>query len=393
MSKYFNRFDTDEAYAENVISGKLYIPSISYIAKNGNVYFNPVEKDPKNVVDMGLSVKWTTSNVGTFNDPYVPGLYMTWSETGAGVSPDILYDWKMVEELKIKTPEQLEELKKKNPKEYKELIDYGRTDSSFFSWEYDLDTSTSGKKEEVKEEVKEEEKEEEKDSSKDESKDTSLPGSGFITNVKGNSRKYDMHINLTNNVTKSILKYCTDAKYWAGKDIPDKKTETDFPQDDFATIWQSALCQREPAKYDNRWYRYRTPTEVEFKELVENCDMVWDEHKKGVWFVSKKNGNSIFMFACGLGEYGENNKSSHGVLDYGYYWSKNLNTENPSKAISLHISKNVKEIAIESVERCMGCNIRAVYDDKLTPFDIKKKKIFDWILTKDSSNEKEQAKI
>ena len=384
MSKYLNRFDTDEAYAEMLCSGKLYIPSISYIAKNGNVYFNPVEKDPKNVVDMGLSVKWTTSNVGTFNDPYVPGLYMTWSETGAGVSPDILYDWKLVEELKRKTPKQLKEMEKNDPEKYNELIDYGRTDSSFFSWEYDI--NTSGKNE----------KEEEKENSKDDGTVTSLPDSGFITKLPGRPREYDMHKNLAKYVERSILKYCTDAKdakyWWDEKSNPDNKTETDFPQDDIAALWYLALCMNNPVKYSERWYCYRTPTNAEFEELVENCDMVWDEYKKGIWFVSKKNGNSIFMFACGLGKYDEiNKKSIDGVLDYGYYWSKNLDAKEPFEAISLNISKDVNKIATESVERCMGCNIRAVYDDKLTPFSIKEtKKSFDWgilnTITKNSSN-------
>ena len=67
---------------------------------------------------------------------------------------------------------------------------------------------------------------------------------------------------------------------------------------------------------------WRMPTKAEFKELIDNCSMVWTADYngtgvKGRIFTSRVNGNSVFFPAAGYC----NNSSVNRVGSYGKYWS------------------------------------------------------------------------
>lgn len=61
----------------------------------------------------------------------------------------------------------------------------------------------------------------------------------------------------------------------------------------------SGLVKYDPAR--SSWgMTWRTPTKEEFVELVEYCQFTWtDEYDGGVWVQSKRNGQKIYLPACG----------------------------------------------------------------------------------------------
>ena len=67
---------------------------------------------------------------------------------------------------------------------------------------------------------------------------------------------------------------------------------------------------------------WRMPTKEDFKELDEYCDHKWvnEPCRKGMDFISKKNGNSVFFPASGS----RNGTSLNDRGSYGYYWSSSL---------------------------------------------------------------------
>ena len=74
----------------------------------------------------------------------------------------------------------------------------------------------------------------------------------------------------------------------------------------------------------------RTPTQNEWKELLNNCFVIWD-NQNGVYgfvFTSKSNGNTLFIPAAGL-RY-ESELSDDGRK--GFYWSSTLNVSQPQGA-------------------------------------------------------------
>ena len=61
------------------------------------------------------------------------------------------------------------------------------------------------------------------------------------------------------------------------------------------------------------------PSPNQIKELIDNCDYVWDAHNgvKGAWLVSKINGGSIFFPATGE----KRNGHHYSQGEEGYFWS------------------------------------------------------------------------
>lgn len=102
------------------------------------------------------------------------------------------------------------------------------------------------------------------------------------------------------------------------------------------------------ANWGKEW---RTPTEVEFKELLDNCDWKWtgDGCK-----VTGLNGNSIFFPAAGFRI--DNGHNSAGV--YGCYWSVLLCSDELNYAMGLNFYSDDNNM--DSALRCYGLSVRAV---------------------------------
>ena len=61
----------------------------------------------------------------------------------------------------------------------------------------------------------------------------------------------------------------------------------------------SGIINYDPARtlWGGKW---QTPTRENFMELLDNCTFMWtDEYDGGVWVTSKKNGQKIYLPACG----------------------------------------------------------------------------------------------
>lgn len=119
-------------------------------------------------------------------------------------------------------------------------------------------------------------------------------------------------------------KYIPSKKYIMGKtkDIPDDKIVLD-PEDDVAHVALGA--------------QWRIPTPDEWKELVDNCDTEWTTVNDiyGRMFISKKNGNSIFLPAAGY--HFQSKVYEVGVT--GYFWSSSLYELMYKDAIDFEIYK------------------------------------------------------
>lgn len=128
--------------------------------------------------------------------------------------------------------------------------------------------------------------------------------------------------------------------YQNGKFVGDNKNTLD-PEDDAAT-----------ANWGSKW---RTPTVAEFNELFQNCTYKWVKinDMKGYELTSKKNGNSIFLPACGVVE--ETYLTSFGSV--GAYWTNSLG-EYTEEARYLNIDSDSPSLWI--YERCRGLQVRPV---------------------------------
>ena len=80
----------------------------------------------------------------------------------------------------------------------------------------------------------------------------------------------------------------------------------------------------------------RLPTKAEFDELINNCDYEWTTQNgvKGMLFISKRNGNSIFFPAAGW----RNGASTHYAGEVGYYWSSTPYGGNTQRAYYLYFN-------------------------------------------------------
>lgn len=92
-------------------------------------------------------------------------------------------------------------------------------------------------------------------------------------------------------------------------------------------------CKNKNQGYDMAnvtWHgRWRTPTDEEFRELIDNCSYNWEEHGdvRGIRFSSMKpgfEGSSFFLRASGLYDIDEG-----GPYEYGLYWTANLSLKEP----------------------------------------------------------------
>ena len=102
---------------------------------------------------------------------------------------------------------------------------------------------------------------------------------------------------------------------------------------------------------------WRMPTEAEFQELIDNCDVTWVSNYmgKGVagrLFTSRVNGNSVFFPAAGDGF----NSSVSGVGKYADYWAASwISSSNAWRFSFTH-----EDQRMFSYTRCYGYSVRGV---------------------------------
>ncbi|MGM9819058.1 MAG: hypothetical protein ACI30B_08795 [Paludibacteraceae bacterium] len=142
----------------------------------------------------------------------------------------------------------------------------------------------------------------------------------------------------------NLTKYCTDSYYGT----VDNKTELE-PEDDAAAVnWGGA------------WRMY---TYAELIELHKNCTITktTDYNDTGIAgriITSNINGNAIFLPAAGY-RYDGSLKSA---AVSGYYWSSSLFSSSRS-AYNIFFS-DVTDWFITNNDRCEGCSVRAVLNNK-----------------------------
>ena len=99
-----------------------------------------------------------------------------------------------------------------------------------------------------------------------------------------------------------------------------------FTEDEYkagpAALISADLTLEQDAAHVNMGGNWRMPTEAEFQELIDNCDVMWTEDYNGTGvagsiFTSKINGNSVFFPAAG--EYFDSSEFWGGEM--GFYWS------------------------------------------------------------------------
>ncbi len=121
------------------------------------------------------------------------------------------------------------------------------------------------------------------------------------------------------------------------------------------------LYQLEPeddAAIVNWGSNWRMPTDAECSELMDSCSFVWAEFNgQNGYQVIGKNGNSIFLPACGFFVDGAIQLSGHN----GAIWSSNISASTPLNAYELmfYSADRVRG----SVNRFYGQNIRPVLNE------------------------------
>ena len=145
-----------------------------------------------------------------------------------------------------------------------------------------------------------------------------------------------------------LTKYCPDPKY-GYQGYSDNYTQL-LPEDDVATYTKD--------------YRYKIPSEEDFKELMKYTDVVWDGEKRGYRFTSKLDPSKyIFLPLAGykmddVGRWFDNGKR-HSADYEGIYWTSTLNKYNPHEAMALDFI-TTSYPSIKSAKRFFGCSIRPV---------------------------------
>ena len=111
-----------------------------------------------------------------------------------------------------------------------------------------------------------------------------------------------------------LTKYCNKSDF--GNDGFTDNLTVLQPEDDAAT-----------ANWGNNW---RMPTQAEFQELYDNCDWEWTSDYNGTGVAgrivkSRSNSNSLFLPVAGY----RRGTDFCSVGSDGYYWSSELNTDEP----------------------------------------------------------------
>ena len=154
-----------------------------------------------------------------------------------------------------------------------------------------------------------------------------------------NSGKTDFDVDTykyCNGSLHSMTKYCTSSSYGT----VDNKTELELADD---------------AAYVNWGSQWRMPSYEQLTELRTECTWTWTT-RNGVYGYEVKgtNGNSIFLPAAGRRE----DTWLYHPGSYGDYWSRTLETSDPSGACSLFFS--LYDLNVDSDTRYFGQSVRPV---------------------------------
>lgn len=106
---------------------------------------------------------------------------------------------------------------------------------------------------------------------------------------------------------------------------------------------------------------WRLPTSSDWKELTDNCTWTWEAKNgnRGLRVVSKINGNSLFLPACG---YKPNNNHLYSGRKC-FYWLSNEDPSNSSQALIRILDANGSNNVLDSsLSKSHGSSVRAVYE-------------------------------
>ena len=117
------------------------------------------------------------------------------------------------------------------------------------------------------------------------------------------------------------------------------------------------LTLEQDAAHVNLGGNWRMPTEAEFQELLDNCNVVWTDDYNGTKvagriFTSKVNGKSVFFPATGVC----NGSSVKGVGSSGIYWSASWRSSSRAFNLFFHSNGQYTSDAI----RFYGYSVRVV---------------------------------
>ncbi len=105
---------------------------------------------------------------------------------------------------------------------------------------------------------------------------------------------------------------------------------------------------------------WRLPTKAEFQELIDKCTWTWTTQgdHNGYKVTSKTNGKSIFLPAAGYRDgYGT---SPSDVGDYGCYWGSTPDESDTNGAYDLHFKSSYHDTNWDF--RCLGLSVRPVVE-------------------------------
>ena len=146
-----------------------------------------------------------------------------------------------------------------------------------------------------------------------------------------------------NGSDNTLTKYCTNSSYGT----VDNKTVLDIEDD---------------AAHVNLGGNWRMPTNLEYVELMSDCNWTWTAHNgvDGYEITSKKNGNSIFIPAAGYYE----GTSMYYVGAYGNLWFSLINEKKPNLVgvLYFHSSSIFRGWSSNANNRYYGYSIRAVQE-------------------------------
>ena len=123
------------------------------------------------------------------------------------------------------------------------------------------------------------------------------------------------------------------------------------------------LTQDDDVAFSEKGDGWRIPTKHDFKELIDNCDLVWSDSPAGYVLTSVINANTIFLPAAGYMEGGE---KQSGMFSLARYWTSSLgHYDNEAFGVSMFKSMGMT-LTLTSGNRAMGYSVRPVYGPRQT---------------------------